>query len=304
MQDLNDLFFFTEVVANGGFASAGRVLRQPKSKLSRRVAQLEERLGVRLIERTSRRFRVTDVGQAFYEHCQNVLMEVKRAEAAVAATQGEPHGTVRFSCPLGMMEPVSGVLARFMDRYPRVKLVVVATNRRVDLISERIDVALRVRISLDTDAALTVRKLARSRRILVASPTWAERLGDTRDVEMLSSVPTLSPTEQPGQDVWELIGPEQRTITLRHEPRLACGDFQALREAVIAGLGVSLLPDHTCALALRSGQFVQVFPDWHAPDGTVHLVFTSRRGLPPPVSALIDYLAEHLRDALMLEADT
>ena len=104
MRDLNDMFFFTEVVANGGFAPAGRALRQPKSKLSRRVARLEQRLGVRLLERSSRSFRVTDVGQAFYDHCQNVLAEVNRAEAVVAATQGEPHGTVRFNCPLGLMD--------------------------------------------------------------------------------------------------------------------------------------------------------------------------------------------------------
>lgn len=304
MQDLNDLFFFAEVVAHGGFAPAGRALRQPKSKLSRRVARLEVQLGVRLLERSSRRFRVTDVGQAFYEHCQNVMTEVKRAEAAVAATQGEPHGTVRFSCPLGLMDPLAGILTHFMERYPRVNLQVVATNRRVDLITERIDVALRVRTSLDTDAALTVRTLARSRRILVASPAWAHRLADAEDVEVLASVPTLSATEQAGQDVWELVGPEQRTISVRHHPRLACGDFHALREAAIAGLGVSLLPDHSCAPALRSGRLVHVLPDWHAPEGMVHLVFTSRRGLPPPVGALIDHLAEHVRDQLMLDAET
>ncbi|EAU67915.1 LysR-family transcriptional regulator [Stigmatella aurantiaca DW4/3-1] len=174
-----------------------------------------------------------------------------------------------------------------------------ATNRRVDLIHERVDVALRVRTTLDTDATLTVRTLARSRRILVASPEWARRLGGEQALESLASVPTLSSVEQAGQDVWVLVGPGQRTATVRHEPRLACGDFLALREAAIAGLGVSLMPDHSCGAALCSGQLVRVFPDWHAPDGMVHLVFTSRRGLPLPVEALIGHLAEHVRDALM-----
>jgi DNA-binding transcriptional LysR family regulator len=295
MQDLNDLFFFTEVVARGGFSAAGRALREPKSKLSRRLAQLEERLGVRLIERSSRRFRVTDVGQAFYEHCLNVMREVKRAEEAVASTQGEPHGPVRFSCPLGLMEILSPLLADFLVRYPRVNLQVMATNRRVDLITERIDVALRVRTTLDTDAALIVRTLTRNRRFLVASPTLVARLGDIRDVNLLASWPTLSPTEEAGQDVWELVGPEERTLTVRHEPRMTCGDFGALRTAAVAGLGVALLPDHVSAPALRSGQLVQVLPDWHAPDGTVHLVFTARRGLPLPVAALIDHLTERFR---------
>jgi DNA-binding transcriptional LysR family regulator len=295
MQDLNDLFFFAEVVAHGGFAPAGRALRQPKSKLSRRVAQLEERLGVRLIERSSRRFRVTGVGQAFYEHCQNVMTEVRRAEEAVAETQGEPHGTVRFSSPLGMMEPLAPILAQFMARYPRVNLQVVATNRPVDLIAERIDVALRVRVSLDTDAALTVRTLTRSRRILVASPPWASRMGSATELEALREVPALSTAEQPGEVLWELQGPEGRTGTFRHVPRLACEDFNAVREAVAAGLGVALLPAHSCEAGLRSGELVQVLPDWHGPEGIVHLVFTRRRGLPLPVGALIDHLAEHVR---------
>ncbi len=304
MWDLSDLFFFTEVVANGGFAPAGRALREPKSKLSRRIARLEEQLGVRLIERSSRHFRVTDVGQSFYEHCQNVMAELKRAELTVAETQGEPHGTVRFSCPLALLEPLSGLLANFMERYPRVKLQVVATNRRVDLIQERIDVALRVRATLDTDVALTVRTLAKSRRILVASPAVAERLAGVTGVEDLVSVPTLSPTEQGGEDRWELVGPKGRSVSLRHEPRMSSGDFHVLRAAAIAGLGVALLPDHTCAAALCHGQLVHVFPDWHAPEGTMHLVFTSRRGLPPPVGALIDHLAQHVRGQLLLEAQS
>ncbi|EPX63384.1 Transcriptional regulator, LysR family [Cystobacter fuscus DSM 2262] len=301
MRDLNDMFFFSEVVANGGFAPAGRVLRQSKSKLSRRVARLEERLGVRLIERSSRRFRVTDVGQAFYDHCQSVMAEVNRAEAVVAATQGEPHGTVRFNCPQGMMDTLGCHLVRFMERYPRVNLQVVATNRRVDLIAERIDLALRVSPSLDIDASFTVRKLTQSNCILVAAPVWADRLGDERNVEQLASLPTLSINEREGQDTWALLGPEQRTFTLHHMPRLSCGDCQAVLGAAIAGLGITLLPEALCGPALRSGQLVRVFPDWHTQEGILHLVFTSRRGLPPPVSALIEYLAEHVRNPFSMK---
>jgi DNA-binding transcriptional LysR family regulator len=294
MRDLNDMYFFTEVVSNGGFAPAGRVLRQPKSKLSRRVARLEQSLGVRLIERSSRSFRVTDVGQAFYDHCQNVLAEVNRAEAVVAATQGEPHGTVRFNCPLGLVDSLGCLLVSFMNRYPRVNLQVVATNRRVDLIAERIDLALRVSPLMDTDAAFTVRKLLESNCILVASPTWAQRL-EGRGVEELASVPTLSLSEHEGQDTWTFLGPEQRTFTLQHKPRLSCGDGPTIRSAAIDGLGVALLPEPLCGAAVRSGQLVRVFPDWHTQQGLVHLVYTSRRGLPPAVSVLIAHLTEHVR---------
>jgi DNA-binding transcriptional LysR family regulator len=299
MQDLNELFFFAAVVANGGFAPAGRALRQPKSKLSRRVAQLEARLGVRLIERSTRRFRVTEVGQAFYERCRSVMTEVEQADAVVAEAKAEPHGIVRFSCPTGLIEAIARILPEFMLRHPRIRLQVVATNRRVDLIEQRIDVALRVRVKLDTDAALTMRTLVMSRRILVASPALGNRLGNAKDVGAVGALPTLS-TDEEGEDVvWDLVGPEGEVRSVRHEPRLACSDLTVLREAAVAGLGIALLPEHTCAPAFRDGKLVRVFPEWQAPDGTIHLVFTTRRGLPPAVRALIDHIAEHFRDEVV-----
>ncbi|MBF5043318.1 LysR family transcriptional regulator [Aggregicoccus sp. 17bor-14] len=300
MRDLNDLLFFTEVVAHGGFAAAGRALREPKSKLSRRVASLEARLGVRLIERSSRRFQVTEVGRAFYAQCRVAMAEVERAEALVQETQGEPHGLVRFSSPLGLMEPLAPLIAGFLSRHPRVRLHVVATNRRVDLIDERIDVALRVRAELDSDAALTLRTLGTSRRILVASPAFVNAREPLSEVEQLAALPTLSATEQQGTDRWALVGPTGQQRVLEHEPLLACGDFGALRDAAVAGAGVALLPDHACAAALKAGQLVRVLHPWHAVDGIVHVVFTTRRGLPPPVRAWIDHLAAHFGETQVL----
>jgi DNA-binding transcriptional LysR family regulator len=181
--DLNDLAYFAEVVGHGGFAAAGRALGEPKSKLSRRVAALEERLGLRLIERSSRRFRVTETGLAFYERCRAMLAEAEQAEALVMRAQAEPHGRIRFSCPTGMIAPVSNLITSFLVRYPKVRLQLVVTDRGVDLIQERIDLALRVRVELTTDAELTVRSLGQSVRILVASPQIASRI---TSVEMLA----------------------------------------------------------------------------------------------------------------------
>src|ERR1700760_4941040 len=144
--DLNDFRFFAEVVKHGGFAAAGRALRLPKSKLSRRIAGLEARLGVRLIERSSRRFRVTEVGQAFYDRCRAMLEEADQAEALIMQAQSEPQGRGRFSCPHGMVEVLSPGLPAFLDRFPKVRLQMVATDRAVDLIAERIDLALRIRL--------------------------------------------------------------------------------------------------------------------------------------------------------------
>jgi DNA-binding transcriptional LysR family regulator len=182
-----------------------------------------------------------------------------------------------------------------MKAFPQAKLQVVAVDRAVGLIDERIDVAVRVRAALDTDAALTMRTLGRSRRILVAAPNLAASCA-SGDVAALSDLPTLATTDQMGEIVWEFSGPDDEQRLIRHEPRMTCVDFQALRDAAVAGLGVALLPDHTCRGELRSGRLTHVFPQWHTEDGIVHLVFTTRRGLPPVVRAFIDHLAGAFRN--------
>lgn len=286
--DLNDYAYFAEVVAHGGFAAAGRALREPKSKLSRRVAGLEERLGLRLIERSSRRFRVTDTGQAFYERCRAILAEAEQAEALVLQAQAEPHGRIRFSCPTGMLEPIAGLIASFLARYPKVRLQLVATDRPVDLIAERVDLALRVRATLTSDAALTMRSLGKSTRIVVASPQLANRIGT---LEQLGQVAALATSDSADDLEWHLETEAGRTHVLRVQPRLGCEDMAAVRSAAIAGLGAAILPDHVCFEALRAGSLVRVLPEWRGVQGMVHLVFTTRRGLPPAVRALIDHLA-------------
>ncbi|EOV9015681.1 LysR family transcriptional regulator [Cronobacter muytjensii] len=287
--DLNDYFYYAEVVNHGGFAAASRALKQPKSKLSRRVAGLEAQLGVRLIERSSRRFRVTDIGQAFYEQCRAMLLEAEKAQAVIAQAHKEPQGVVRFSCPTGLVEIISTTLPAFMNRYPQVRLQIIAIDRPVDLIEERIDIALRVRTELASDAELIMRSLGTSSRILVASPTLANQLAG--NIDSLACYPTLGTSDEPGEISWALEHEQGKRCLIRHQPRLSCGDFTAIRAAAIAGLGIALLPDHVCAQALKSGELVQVYRGWQGQRGIVHLVFTTRRGLPPAVRAFIDHLA-------------
>jgi DNA-binding transcriptional LysR family regulator len=160
-------------------------------------------------------------------------------------------------------------------------------------------VALRVRLKLDTDAALTMRTVGYSRRILLASPTLANDLR-TQDIAALASLPSLSTSDEDTEKTWALEGPNGQKHIYTHTPRFSCGDFVAVRDAAMAGLGVALLPDHTCTTALRSGALVRIFPDWHGEQGIVHLVFTARTGLPPLVRAWIDHLAKHFRDPTLL----
>jgi DNA-binding transcriptional LysR family regulator len=281
------------VVAHGGFAAAGRALNIPKSKLSRRIAQLEQRLDARLIERSTRRFRVTEVGQAFYERCRDVLMDAEAAEAVVAQARGEAQGLVRFSCPIGLVEPIQPLINAYLRDHPKVRLHTLATNKIVDLIDEEIDLALRARTTPETDASLIMRTLATTHAIVVASPTLAATISTDADISELTRSPTLSIA---GDGVWTLVAPDGEVRQIRHTPRLACGELISVRLAAIEGLGFALLPERLCRAELASGRLVQVFPSWKSPEGSLYLVFTSRRGLPPAVRILIDYLAKFFRE--------
>jgi DNA-binding transcriptional LysR family regulator len=308
MDDLNDYFYFTQVVTHGGFAAAGRALQMPKSKLSRRVAGLEERLGARLIERSAHRFRVTDLGKSFYERCQGMLAEAERAKAVVCEANADPQGPVRLSCPLGLIDvSVAAMLPDFLALYPRVQLQVLATDRRIDLVGERVHVAIRMRTALEaeTENDLKVRELGKAKQILVASPELAQRLGRCSDISSLAAAPTISMSdpisEWVDQDRWEFVGPQGEHYVLNHQPRLTCRSAPALLEAVKAGVGVGLLLEQLCERDLQAGKLVRLWPDWHTSEGIIYLVFTTVRGLPPAVRVLIDFLVKRFRNECALK---
>lgn len=195
-----------------------------------------------------------------------------------------------------MIEVISELVQRYMQRYPKVRLQLLATDSPVDLITERVDLALRVRVALTSDAELTMRTLGRSTRILVASPAIAMQL---RSPAQLTQYPTLATNDADFETEWVLERLDGGTTTVRHEARLGCSDMVAVREAAIAGLGIALLPYHVCRKPMTEGRLVQVLPDWHGQQGLVHLVFTTRRGLPPSVRTLIDLLAETFPDDIL-----
>jgi DNA-binding transcriptional LysR family regulator len=298
MQDLNDLFYFSIVVEQNGFAAAGRALGIPKSRLSRRISQLEERLGVRLLQRSTRRFAVTDAGQRFYRHCQAVIAEAQAAEEAVAQLTTEPRGLVRMSCPVSITENVmAGIVPGFLQKYPQVKLLILSTNRRVDLINEGVDVAMRVRFKLDTDADLVVRAFGHSKSVLVANPAYLDKRGRPKVPEDLGTHDTISIAELESQS-WELTGRDGRRHQFEHQPRLMSGDFPLVRAAAEQGLGIALLPESVCCTAIHAGRLEVILPEWSPPQGVVHCVYPSRRGVLPAVRVLIDWLAEKMPEAI------
>jgi DNA-binding transcriptional LysR family regulator len=290
MLDLNDLYLFASVVKHSGFSPAARALGVPKSRLSKHVAGLERRLGVRLIERSTRRFRVTDTGEALYEQCAAVVASAEAAEALMASARSEPRGVVRVSCPPGLARHLEVILPGFLADYAQVRVEVMLINRMVDIIEERVDVAIRVRERLDTDPLLTMRVLGSARAILVASPAVAQQCRGLEITE-IGTLSTLVQAEMTGRNTMTLVGPGERVVEVVHQPRLSFGDFEVLRRLAINGLGVALLPIFMCEADFAEGALERVFPDWATPEATIHAVFTTRHGQPPAVRAFIDRLA-------------
>ena len=294
MRDLNDLGFFAAVVSNGGFSAAARSLNAPKSRVSRRVAALERRLGVRLVERSTRRFKVTEVGQDVYRHARAAMAEADAIEDVVSRVQAEPQGLVRISCPVGIDRLLAAALPAFLARYPKLRVQVLVSNRRVDLIDEGVDVAVRIRERMDTDADLLGRVIARTSAVLVASPSFVAEHGAPERPEDIPKFPTMSHSDRPGVERWVLVSTNGERVEVDHEPRVSASAFPVIRQAAVAGLGLSFLPEYAFREMAEGGQLVRILPDWAFSQGVLHLVFTSRRGLLPGVRAVIDFAAEVL----------
>ena len=296
LPDLNELYYFAKVVEHGGFAPAGRALGIPKSKLSRRVALLEERLGTQLLRRSTRSFTVTEVGKRYYEHCRAMLTEAEAAEEFVSATHAEPCGMVRMSCPVALLAArVGKILGQFMLAYPRVELVVDETNRRVDVVAENLDLAIRVRPLPLQDSDLVLRTLGERRQCLVASPQLLTRYGVPSGPMDLSGWPTLDMGLPQEAHRWLLHGPDSSRAEVRHNPRFITQSMSALRDAAISGVGVVQLPTMFIQNDLDSNRLVRVLPGWEPRPETIHAVYASRRGQLPAVRALLDFLAEAFR---------
>ncbi len=293
MQDLNDLRYFVLVVDHGGFAPAGRAIGLPKSKLSRRIALLEERLGIRLIQRSTRHCAVTEIGRRYYDHCKAMLVEADAAQEVIDTSRAEPRGIVRVTCPIALLHAhVGAMLAEFMARYPKVSVHLEATNRRVDPIGEAIDIAIRVRPPPLQDSELVMRVLADRGQCLVASPALVQQRGLPAGPADLNGWPSLGLGEPQHSYGWTLFGPNGAQAVVHHSPRFVTTDMIALRNAAIAGIGVVQLPRLMIHEQLAAKSLISLLPDWSPHREIIHAVFASRRGLLPSVRALVDHLAE------------
>jgi DNA-binding transcriptional LysR family regulator len=270
LQDLNDLYFFAKVVDDKGFAAAARNLGIPRSRLSRRIGLLEERVGVRLIQRSTRHFAVTDIGREYYRHCSAVRIEAEAAQEAIDKARAEPQGIVRMSCPSPVLNfQVGEMIVRFMAKYPKVDVHLESTNRRVDVLREGLDLAIRVRFPPLEETELVALPLAPEELVTLPGMAW-------------------SPSQQDHE--WQLHGPNGATARIPYQPRFVTEDMVRLRLAALRGVGVVRLPTIVIKTDLSEGRLIDVVPGWAPQPGIIHAVFPSRRGLLPSVRTLLDFL--------------
>lgn len=289
--DLNDLRLFAEVVEHGSFTAAARSLGAQTSKLSRRIRALEEELGVRLLNRTSRSLSLTETGRQFHQHCVALVAESRAAKDIVDRTRTQPQGTVRISCPVGLLSSgVAEILARYIENNPQVQVLLDATNRRVDVVEEGLDFAIRVRVPPLENTDLAVRQLGLSFRILVASPALAARYPAPESIDSLKDWPTVSTSSSGDRFVWSLTDADGRAISFAHRPRLATDDLASLRLAALGGIGVAELPRELVSADLQAGRLLHLLPALSAPTALVHAIFPTRRGMVPAVRHLLDAL--------------
>ncbi len=299
MQDLNDLAYFAFVAEHGGFAAAERATGIPKSKLSRRVTELEAQLGVRLIQRSTRRFAITEIGQRTLLHARAMLAEAQAAQAFSAEQTSSPRGTVRLSCPPALLQhAVADMLAQFLRAWPEVSVHVESTNRNVDLWHDGIDLALRVRFPA-ADGSLPsqhadeiVKPLAQSPHVLVAAPLLLTNAAPPATPADLARLPTLGLGNSADETRWTLINQTGARTEVHHRPRLVADDMGTLLCAALAGVGCAALPRLLVHQALADRQLLELLPGWVPPAGTIQAAFASRRGMRPAVRTLLDFLAE------------
>ncbi len=292
MLDLNDVAVFVQVVRCGSFAEAARRLGVPPNTLSRRMAQLEAQLGARLMQRSTRKLSLSSAGQDFHDRCASAVDGLIDAGQALMTSQQAPSGLVRVAAPADFFDFfLMDWLAEFLDDHPLVRVEFVLSDSRSDLIAERIDVAIRGGI-LEDSSLLARKVLDAGKDVLVASPGYIAARGAPQTLQDLLAHDCLAFAHPSGRVTWRLTGPQGEDAEVQVAGRLTGNTAQVLRKAALAGLGIALLPAAMTSRELRAGWLVPVLGQFHRQGHGVHLVYASRRHLPPAVSAFIDMVID------------
>lgn len=302
--DLNDAFYFVQVVEKGGFSAASRALNIPKSRLSRRVRQLEDDLGVRLLQRTSRVVTTTDLGEEYYRLAEDALERFEAAETVIRRKTNSIEGSVTVSCSVGMAQfALNQILPRFLQENPKVTVVQRASNQMEDLVKGSVDVAIRGHMDTLPDSSLIQIKLATLEWHLFCSPRYLAGLSSTDEPNYLAWHPALVLGRPQAAHQWQLTDHEGQSASVPCQIRLASDDMTTLKYAATLDLGITALPAYVCQPELEAGTLVRVLPSWKAGCPQISLLMPSRRGLLPAFQAFIDYLKRDLPPVLAGQAN-
>ncbi|WP_137894646.1 LysR family transcriptional regulator [Ramlibacter sp. 2FC] len=295
MDKFQEMRAFVAVVEAGSFVKAAESLQSSKSAVSRLVGDLEARLGVRLLHRTTRRLSLTKEGEVFHGRCVELLGSVEEAEAEITAQAGEVIGQLRVNVPVtfGQMY-LAPLWPTFMDRHPKVTLDVTLSDRVVDLVDEGFDLA--VRIARLPSSSLVLRSLASTRLILCASQDYLRRHGTPTQPSDLTHHTVNIYTLLSMGDQWQFEGPEGQA-SVKVVPRMRSNSGDTCVEASLRGQGIVLQPSFLVGAHLRSGALVEVLPEYRSIELGVYAVYPTRKHLTPKVRALIDFLVEAFRRA-------
>jgi DNA-binding transcriptional LysR family regulator len=288
--DLNEILVFTRVVQAGSFTGAARSLGTPKSTVSRKVLDLEERLGSRLLQRTTRKLSLTDVGRTYYEYCARSIAELEAAERAVSELEQAPRGLLRVTAPVnfGFLGPI---VSSFLERYPELQLELVCSDRVVDMVEERFDVG--VRVGALSDSTLIVKSLGSAHRVLVASRNYLQRRGRPRSPQELSEHACLRLGAGVERAKYRLTDGES-AVDLEVAARLVVNDMEVLHTAALEGLGIALLPMFRCVDDLEARRLERVLRNWNATPTPIQAVYPSTRHLSPKVKSFVAHLQDQM----------
>ncbi len=298
LPDLSEIGVFVKVVATGSFSQAARDLGLPKSTVSRKVSQLEERLGARLLQRTTRKVALTEAGAMYHERCARILPELEDAERAITELQDVPRGLLRIAAPsrFGMLGPL---VTEFLSLHPDVKVEVVCSDRLVDLIEEGFDLAIRA--GALADGSLVARRLMDSiPHFIVAAPSYIAKRGKPSEPQQLSKHDCLvfNSTREPRSWRFRRGG---KQVDVQVTGRATINDFELLKQAAVAGHGVARLPAQVACPELKAGRLVRVVEDWETAEVPLSLVYPSTRHLSPKVRAFIDLARQRLTPATLAD---
>jgi DNA-binding transcriptional LysR family regulator len=293
--DLNDTLVFVKVVEHGSFIAAAKALRLPKTSVSRKVQELEVRLGAQLLHRTTRKLGLTEAGNVYFEHSQRIARELEEAESAVSQLQGGPRGWLRITAPYSIgVTWIAPLLGEFHARYPEVRVEMLLSNEPIDLISKEIDVALRGGNLPDSN--LVARRLSVFRTQVYASPIYLERHGEPLHPDDLQHHRALAMQKQRrngGSYVWTL-NDGKRSDEFTVDPVLVANDPDALRGALLCGEGLMLSADVTVKAFVELGHVRRVLAGWTGPEFDFNAVFPRGQVQSPKVRAFVDFLVERL----------